>query len=390
MRRNSIMTACVGALAALALGSVDVWTKAQAQTNLPESYKVGFLMPLTGGSGKLGQMMLEGAQLALDEINGGAGINGRKIALIQEDSQGLAKNGIDGFRKLVDIDKTPVIITGWTAVSVATAPLATETKTFLISGSTASPAVRNVSPYFQSTWMFDDESVKLILPYARSKLSIAKLGILTIISDLGAGLSASIKADWKRLGGDEPLEESFQAQETNFRPTLLKMIAAKPDAIYITSSNGKQAAQIVRQARDLGYEGYFLSFGAFEDPEVLALGDKCGKCIYTAPAFDASNGSEQTKAFAAAFSKKFGRMPNVHHANHYDLIQMFKVVSERLAKDGKPFTGETFRAQLMSSMPVYDGAGGRYTFNFKDGSVLRSTLVKTVKGGAFVTIQALD
>mgnify|MGYP000999498969 CR=1 FL=1 len=139
MRRYAIRTACVGALAALAFGSADVGTRAQAQANLPEFYKVGFLMPLTGGSGKLGQMMLEGAQLALDEINGSAGVNGRKIALIQEDSQGLAKNGIDGFRKLVDIDKTPVIITGWTAVSVATAPLATETKTFLISRSTASP-----------------------------------------------------------------------------------------------------------------------------------------------------------------------------------------------------------------------------------------------------------
>ena len=69
-------------------------------------------MPLTGGFGKLGQMMLEGSQLAVDEINAEGS---RKIELIAEDSQALAKNGIDGFRKLAEVDKVPFVITGWTA-----------------------------------------------------------------------------------------------------------------------------------------------------------------------------------------------------------------------------------------------------------------------------------
>ena len=130
--------------------------RAIAQT---QPLKIGFLMPLTGGAGRLGQMMLEGSQLALEEINAAGGITGRKLELITEDSQALARNGIDGFRKLVDVDGVPIIITGWTTVSVAIAPLATQSKTYLISGSTASPAVRSISPYFQSTWMYDDESV---------------------------------------------------------------------------------------------------------------------------------------------------------------------------------------------------------------------------------------
>jgi len=65
-----------------------------------------------------------------------------------EDSQGLSKVGIDGFRKLVDIDGVNVIITGFTPVVVAVAPLAKDSKVYLISASTASPALRNISPYF--------------------------------------------------------------------------------------------------------------------------------------------------------------------------------------------------------------------------------------------------
>jgi branched-chain amino acid transport system substrate-binding protein len=371
-----------------AMSTAPLWaTGAFAQGAAAETYKIGFLMPLTGGSGKLGQMMLEGAQLAVEEINSAGK---QKIELIAEDSQALAKNGIDGFRKLVDVDRVPFIITGWTSVAVAIAPLATTSKTYLLSASSASPALRAVSPYFQSTWMFDDETVKLILPYAADQLKISRLGILTEVSDLGAALSESIKREWKRLGKEITVEESFQAKETNFRPSLLKILATKPDAIYTTSSNGKLSAQVVRQARDLGYEGSFLSYGAFEDPEVLAIGQKAEKCFYTSPAFDAASGSDATKSFVDKFTKKFGRPPNVHQANHYDLIDMFSKVSANLARASKPVTGESFRDEFAANFATYAGAGGGYRFDFKDGSVRRSTVVKTIKDGAFVKVASLD
>ena len=156
MSRGITRRALVAGAAVVGLGH-----RAIAQT---QRLKIGFLMPLTGGAGRLGQMMLEGSQLAVEEVNSAGGVRGRKLELITEDSQALARNGIDGFRKLVDVDGASVIITGWTTVSVAIAPLATQSKTYLISGSTASPAVRSISPYFQSTWMYDDESVRTHSP----------------------------------------------------------------------------------------------------------------------------------------------------------------------------------------------------------------------------------
>lgn len=358
---------------------------AYSQSTSVETTRLGFLMPLTGGSGKLGQMMLQGSQLAVDEINASGSM---KIELIAEDSQALAKNGIDGFRKLVDIDKTPVIITGWTAVAAAIAPLATETKTFLLSASSASPALRSVSPYFQSTWMFDDETVKLILPYAAQTLNISKLGLLTEVSDLGTALGESIKKEWARLGKKLSIEESFQSKETNFRPSLLKILSTKPDAIYNTSSNGKLSAQVVRQARELGYEGVFLSYGAFEDPEVLAIGQKASNCFYTAPVFDTASG--EAKKFVESFTRKYGHSPNIHQANHYDLVQLYATITRNLASEKKALTGDSFRSELISKFATYEGAAGRYRFNFTDGSVLRSTVVKTIKDGAFVKVANLD
>jgi branched-chain amino acid transport system substrate-binding protein len=356
----------------------------------PTPLKIGFLMPLTGNSSKIGQIMMQGALVAVDEVNAAGGVDGHPIELIQVDSQGLAKNGIDGFRKLVDVDGVSVMITGFTPVVVAIAPLATQSKVYMISASTASPALRGVSPYFQSTWMFDDETVKRILPYAQKTLGVKRLALLTALNDLGQSLAASVKSEWQRLGGTLAIEEGHQAQEINFRPSLLKIIAAKPDAIYFTNSNGRQAAQFIRQARDLGFDGYILSFGAFEDPEVLAVGAKAEKAFYTAPPYDPDAKSEKSQRFVAAFKKKYDRLPNIHQANHYDLVMMIKTVAEQLMRAGKPVTGENIRAAMAAGMTKYEGAAGPYRLDVKDGSAIRATIIKTIKGGAFVKVADVD
>jgi len=333
---------------------------------------------------------MEGATLAVDEINAAGGVAGKRVTLIAEDSQALAKQGIDGFRKLVDIDRTDIIITGWTAVVVAIAPLAERSKTYLLSASTASPSVRGVSPYFQASWMFDDETVKLLLPYAKNTLKIQRLAVLTVVSDLGISLTASARNEWKKNDGALVAEESHQLAETNFRPTLLKLLGNKPDAVYLTSSNGKQLAQIIRQARDLGYKGAFISHGWFEDPELLTIGDHAEGSYYTSPAYDPAGGDPQTKRFVESFQKRYQRVPNVHQANHYDLIYLYKTAAEGLAKQGKPVTGSGLREYVVANLGQYRGASGRYVFNFTDGSVRRSSIIKTVKGGKFVKIGDLD
>lgn len=371
----------------LVAGAVAFSASAWGQSG--DARKLGFSLPLTGNSAKLGQLMMEGATVAVEQINASGGVAGKPLTLVVEDSQALSKPGIDAFRKLVDIDRVDTIITGWTAVVIATAPLADQTKTFLMSASTAAPALRGVSPYFQSSWMFDDETIRLLLPYAKNELKVQKLAIMPVVNDLGVGLSKSVTSEWQKLGLKVVAEESVQVSETNFRSILLKVFESSPDAIYITGS-GKQSAQIIRQARDLGYKGVFLSYGAMEDPEMLTIGDRAERSFYSAPVYDPTSASPESKRFVDGFQKKFSRLPNVHQANHYDLVYIYKAAVEGLTKQGKPITGTNVRDYVLSNLTKYEGAAGKYVFNPKDGSVLRATVVKTVKDGKFVKLTDLN
>ena len=57
---------------------------------------------------------------------------------------------------------------------------------------------------------------------------------------------------------------------------------------------------------------------------------------------------------------------------------------------GAQLTGEFFRSTFLANYPQYTGVGGLYRFNFTDGSVLRSTVVKAVKDGVFVKLSDLS
>ncbi len=68
-----------GAGAAAALGITGFPYISRAQSDV---IRIGHLTPRTGFLGPLGEFAVQAADLAVDEINAGGGVNGRKIELL--------------------------------------------------------------------------------------------------------------------------------------------------------------------------------------------------------------------------------------------------------------------------------------------------------------------
>src|ERR1700687_3809785 len=80
-----------------------------------ESIRVGYLGPLTGIFAQAGKDMLDGLKRSLEQI--GYQAAGRKIELIEEDTEGNSATAIAKYRKLVGHDKIHVL-TGVLLVNV--------------------------------------------------------------------------------------------------------------------------------------------------------------------------------------------------------------------------------------------------------------------------------
>src|SRR3989441_5171184 len=102
----------VVAAASLALAVVAL---APRPSTAAETIRIGFLGPLTGIFAQAGKDMLDGLKLSLEQVNYQAA--GRKIELIEEDTEGNSTTAIAKYRKLVSHDKIHVL-TGVLLVNV--------------------------------------------------------------------------------------------------------------------------------------------------------------------------------------------------------------------------------------------------------------------------------
>ncbi len=117
-------------LAALAAPAI-----ARAQSS---PLKLGVLTPLTGAGGFDGPRMLRAMNAVREEINAVGGVLGRPVEFAVEDSQTNPEAAVRAARKLIDVDRVPVIMGTWaSAVTTAVAPVCWESRVFLttVSGS---------------------------------------------------------------------------------------------------------------------------------------------------------------------------------------------------------------------------------------------------------------
>jgi branched-chain amino acid transport system substrate-binding protein len=98
------------------LGGALAWSAATIAAPLPvrargeASIKLGMVEPLTGAYAKLAAAEVDGARLALEEVNQAGGILGREVELLVEDSANDADTGIVKTKELIDRDQADFIL----------------------------------------------------------------------------------------------------------------------------------------------------------------------------------------------------------------------------------------------------------------------------------------
>src|SRR5437879_4252622 len=66
---------------------------------------IGEFASLTGGTASFGQSSHKGTKMAIDEINAGGGLLGKKVRLVTEDDQSKAGEPATVVRKMISRDK---------------------------------------------------------------------------------------------------------------------------------------------------------------------------------------------------------------------------------------------------------------------------------------------
>ena len=296
-----------GVAGAFALGFPAI-VKAQAA-----SIKIGHLTPLTGFLGALGQYAVMGIQMATEEINAAGGVMGRKLDVMSEDSVNPATASTKAQRML-EQDRVEFLMGEINSASAQTImQVAARNKKLFLQIGARSDVLRgkNCNRYTFHV----DIPVTVMVNAAGQALAregyIKGKRIYALTSDylFGHDLAKAAKAFIAANGGTIVGDDLTATDTTDFSPFLLKIRQAKPDLVA-TNLGGNQVTNFVKQYAEFGLPYQIAGFN-LNTADAWAAGEGNLAGIWpTVWHHDLS--TPGSKAFVAAFTKKYGKPPENH------------------------------------------------------------------------------
>ena len=218
-------------------------------------FRIGVMESLTGPGETYGNVSVQAKQMAVDEINAAGGINGRMIELIIEDSKCSAQDAITAYNKLTDVDGVKIILgTSCSGAMLGAAPLAEADGVILFSGLATNPDIANAGDYIFRTALSD----ALLGVDAGNVMwadGVRNLATISETTDYAEGVRRTSVAQFEKRGGTVVAEERYGSDTTDFRTQLTKLIGENPDALLVAAQSEFTGGTIIKQVRELGFEG---------------------------------------------------------------------------------------------------------------------------------------
>ena len=390
---NRVAAAFAGllsALAPIALASMVTATPARADIT------VGAVLSLTGPGASLGIPERNVIDMLPREIAG------QKVRYVVLDDGTDSTAAVRAFQKLVTEEKVDLVLgPSVTPTSLAVLGVAGSSGTPMISLAGSNAII--VPQEGNKRWAFklaSPESAILAGPlqYLKDKggKTIASIAQATAFGDafVAAADSEAAKRGIKSLG-----VEKYNLTDTSVTPQVLKIMALRPDAVFIAGS-GTPGALPVIELRNRGYKGLILHNQGVANPDFLRVAGKAadGIILSASPVTvaeqlpDSADTKKPAMAYVKLYEGKFGaNSRSLFGATAWDGYLLLAEAAPAALKVAKPGTAE-FRKALrdaMENLKNVNGAAGIYNMRPDDhnGTDERSLVLITVKDGHWQLIK---
>ncbi len=310
MKKRNFLAAT--AIAAVALSA----SLAVAQDN---KFKIGLILPMSGQQASTGRQIEAAARLYMAQ--NGDTVAGKKIELIVKDDTSLPDVTKRLAQELVVNDKVNVLAGfGITPSALATAPIATQSKTPQVVMAAATSSITEASPYIVRTSFTLPQAAVALADWA-PRNGIKK--VVTLVSDYGPGIDAE-KYFKERLvfNGGQVLEAlRVPLRNPDFAPFLQKVRDLKPDALFVFVPSGAGAA-VMKQFLERGMDKAGIKLigtgDVTDDDQLNDMGDGA-LGVVTSHHYSTAHPSAANKKFVEAFGKaNKGLRPNFMAVGGYD------------------------------------------------------------------------
>jgi len=217
----------------------------------PAPIPFGLTTALTGNLALLGTQARNGVEFAVDEINAGGGIAGKKLALTTEDTGASSTDALNAMNRV--LESKPLVIFG-SMISphvFAQTEAVTKSETPFLVGATNAKVTAQGSKWLFRTHVHDGQLADLIPEYLVKSLGKTKPGIMAVADDYGLGASKGIQAALGKLKISPVAVTSYAPSDKDMSAQLLEIKDQGADSLLLFG-RAADVTLVMTQMGDLG------------------------------------------------------------------------------------------------------------------------------------------
>ena len=365
---------------------------ASAGVVLAQDIKVGVTLSATGPAASLG--IPERNTFALMPQT----IGGKKVQYIVLDDASDTTTAVKNTRKLISEDKVDVVVGSTTSPnSLAMIDVVAETETPMIAMAASSRIVEPVDA--KKRWVFktpqNDQQMALVIVGDMINRGVKTVGFIGFADAYGEGWWNEFNKIAETRGLKVVANERYQRNDTSVTGQVLKLVAAKPDAILIAGS-GTPAALPQKALKERGYAGkVYQTHGVANNDFLRVCGKDCeGTLLPAGPVLVAAQlpadhpVKKSALTYIEAYEKANGKgSVSTFGAHAWDTGILLQAAIPVALKTAQPGTKE-FKVALRNALEgVKNAAGAHGIFNMSPNDHLgldqRAAVMVMIKNGTW-------
>lgn len=350
-----------------------------------ETIKIGSVECLTGPGSLFGLTAKQGLTMGIEDVNATGGVNGRKLEMIQYDSQTKPPIAVTLAQRLILEDKVTLISGSAGSLDVLAMMEVTERAHIpQLIFSAVSPSITEKG--YKWVWrsnLTDKVTAQMVGKYIIGKPHWNKIALLYENTDYGRPPSEILAGIIKESKGKQLVAtEIFGRGDTDVSGQLIKIKNQNPDLV-VTWSYYTEAALIARQAQQIGLKSQLLGNQALGYPEYIQLaGPAAEGVMFIISKSSSINPNPKIQAFTKRYEEKFRRPPFTNSVDCHDGTMIISEIFKKVGTDPN-------KIQNALNTMTFQGLAEEIKFDSK-GQGVKGALIAKVEGNRFKFVEYLE
>ncbi|MDE7251526.1 MAG: ABC transporter substrate-binding protein [Acetatifactor sp.] len=352
------------------------------------TFKIGGIGPTTGGAAIYGINVMNGIQLAVNEINAAGGVNGYQLEVNFQDDEHDAEKSINAYNTVKDWGAQMIIGCVTSTPCIAVSEETHKDNMMMLTPSGSAVKCTQYDNAFQVCFSDPNQGAASAQYIGENKLG-EKIAVIYDSSDVySSGIYESFVKGAANQDFEIVVAEAFTSDnKTDFSVQLQKAKDANADLVFLPIYY-QESALILTQANSMGYAPKWFSCDGMDGilgVENFDVSLTEGVMLLTPFAADAKDAASQ--AFTASYRAAYNDTPNQFAADGYDAVYILAEAIKQSNANPSMSVSELGDA-LKAAMPqiTVDGVTGEGMTWVETGEVNKAPRAVVIKNGEYTAM----